>query len=212
MTTKTDEKVLCVSRYAVELAVVAGDPAAQLEYLLTQKTYRNRHTPNDDCPPVEEDNRYKQLIPYIVVVNDKGQILAYNRGWKGGEDRLKGRWAIGFGGHVNDQDADWLDGLFREIREELDVPGAISHGWVPNQDTGSSKLHGPIGFINDDSDDVGRHHLGVVYVLRADDVTPKENPKFGWYHPHDFDYHPIWDESLESWAVLALPMVRAFLK
>lgn len=208
--TMTDEKVLCVSRYAVELAVVAGDAAAQLEYLLSQKTYRNRHTPNDDGPDVEHDDRYKQLIPYIVCVNDKGQILAYNRGWKGGEDRLKGRWAIGFGGHVNDKDMSFEGGIHREICEELEGFDCIFH--VPPcdpKDNGGKDtfLYGPIGFLDDDSDDVGRHHLGVVYALRASEVTPRENPEFEWLHK---DY--VQGLTLENWAWLALPMVRAWME
>ncbi|MBU6163304.1 MAG: NUDIX domain-containing protein, partial [Myxococcales bacterium] len=202
----TDEKVLCVP--AIWVKVVLGYEGIRLDeklkLLLEHKTHRNRHTPNSNDPDVEHDDRYKQLIPYIVVVNSKGQVLAYNRGSKGGEKRLESKWAIGFGGHVNDQDESWMDGICREIEEEISDRPLIVKGL---------NFHGPIGFLDDDSDDVGRHHLGVVYVLRADGVVPREVPEFSW---ETFESLRVGAEAglirLENWARLALPMVRAWME
>lgn len=209
MTTKAYEKVLCVPASAVETMMECGFHADDtLEALLRCKTYRNRHTPNGNDPDVEHDDRWKQLIPYIVCVNSKGQILAYNRGRKGGEKRLASKWAIGFGGHVNDQDETFLLGVIREIREELQV-GPIGLFGTPCDNGGWNPLQGPIGFINDDSDDVGRHHLGVVYILRADEVVPMENPEFMWVRDAELLSEC---EVVESWARLALPMVRAWME
>lgn len=209
----TDEKVLCVTRLAVDMVLPLGWPHEKsLEFFLDEnrRHYRNRNTPNGNEPPVEKDDRWKQLIPYIVVVNKDGQILAYNRGNKGGEDRLESKWAIGFGGHVNDGDADWMAGIKRELREELDVNQPISLEKKFGGEVDWAYFHGPIGFINDDSDDVGRHHLGVVYILRADEVVPKENPEWCWVWPPDeCDEVPA---STERWSVLVMPMVRAWME
>lgn len=217
--TKPDEKVLCVSRHTVDTMLsVPGDPESRLAFLLASKTYRWRSSPNDDGPPVEEDDTYKQLIPYIVVVNSSDQILAHNRGKGGGEEKLRNKWSIGFGGHINDQDADWMAGIKRELREELDVKQPISIEKQFGGEIDWAYFSGPIGFINDDSNDVGRKHLGVVYVLRADEVTPREVREFAWA---DTTLLELWAKNghismdgaeLESWSVLALPMVREFLK
>lgn len=217
--TKTDEKVLCVDIASVR-GIVEGSWSndQKLAMLLKMKVYRNCHTPNDDGPDVEHDDRWKQMIPSIVVVNSKGQILTYNRGWKGGEDRLKGKWTCLFGGHVNNQDADWMAGVWREIREELSGADSVAYGYTAEQAPDSQILHGPVGFLNDDSDDVWRHHLGVVYVLRADEVTPRENPEFAWASVSLLE---LWEKhvhismdgaELENWAVLALPMVREWME
>lgn len=203
---ETDEKVLCVPYSLVHSVLENGWHAEDsLEVLLRfeWKEYRYRDTTNDGEPPVEQDDRWKQLIPYIVVVNKDGQILAFNRGSKGGENRLVSKWAVGFGGHVNDKDEDWMDGVHREIYEELE-----DVRFLPSGDNPAAFLHGPIGFLNDDSNDVGRKHLGVVYVLRADEVTPKENPEWCWIRP---EMTKASDIDFESWAVLALPMVRAWI-
>ena len=210
--TETDEKVLCVTReWADEVVYCEIGPSHKLDSLLNQKTYRNRKTPNDDEPCAEDDDRFKQIIPYTVVVNKDGQILAYNRGSKGGEKRLKDRWAIGFGGHSNDQDTTFQTGIIREIREELSGLDVDVLAWAhPDDGDDRGLIHGPIGFLNDNSNPVGRVHLGVVYVLRVDEVTPKENLEYSWIWPPDpCDDVPA---NTESWAVLALPMVRAWIE
>ena len=130
--TETDEKVLCVPASAVETMMECGFHADDtLEALLRCKTYRNRKTPNDNGPPAEDDERYRQLIPCIVVVNSKGQILAYNRGSKGGEKRLASKWAIGFGGYVKIEDRDWrwhigLDAEASRLLNTLYEGGTVS--------------------------------------------------------------------------------------
>lgn len=122
----------------------------------------------------ENDARYKQIIPYCVL-KYKDKYLYYVRN-KGGEKRLNSKGSIGIGGHLNSLDfivkGDWynssslkqryLNGLKREIEEELNVKCK----W-------SERI---IGLINDDSNEVGRVHLGVVHIidLESDDVTANE--------------------------------------
>lgn len=211
---ETDEKVLCVGRELVSGVLDADAPDAdKLATLLAGKVYRNRHTPNDDGPDVEHDDRWKQLIPGIVVVNSKGQILTYNRGWNGGEDRLKGKWTCLFGGHVNNEDTTFQTGIMREIREELSGLDVDVLAWAhPDDDDDRGLIHGPIGFIDDNSDDVGRHHLGVVYVLRADEVVPRENPEFEWRTTEEIDCTDRIIAHCENWARLALPIVRKWME
>lgn len=198
--TKCDEAVLCVPTPHVKS--VLENPYTdddKLLALLNFSTHIRRGETDGTDDGCEVDPNWKQLIPYIVCVNKDGQILAYNRGSKGGEQRLASRWAIGFGGHINDQDESFAWGIWREIREELT---GVTAG------VDAVLLHGPIGFLNDDSDAVGRVHLGVVYILRADEVVPRENPEFAWTDRPDLTV----SGTLENWARLALPMVRKWME
>ena len=72
----TDERVLCVPSAFWNFIADAGySHSDRLGALLAQATYRNRKTPNDDGPPAEEDERWVQLIPYVLVFDERGQIL-----------------------------------------------------------------------------------------------------------------------------------------
>jgi len=109
----------------------------------------------------ENDPSHKQIIPYCVFCHE-GKILRYFRGGKSGEKRLVDKGSIGIGGHINDTD----EGLFafddaayeaavqREIAEELRLEGGF-------------RQH-PVGLINDDSNEVGRVHLGVVHLVELE--------------------------------------------
>lgn len=104
-------------------------------------------------PEAEQDPGFKQIIPYVAVVR-RGEVFATTRLNKGGEARLHGKMSLGVGGHMNevDREGDWLmHCLRREIDEEiaLDDFGTLT----------------PRGLINDDSNEVGRVHLGFFFTL-----------------------------------------------
>jgi predicted NUDIX family phosphoesterase len=110
--------------------------------------------PRDEA---ETDNRFKQLIPYVFFSSpqEPGKILTYRRDG-GGETRLDQNRSIGFGGHIEKEDigngrAPYDSGLFREISEELTEEVALSATFFLE------------GFINDDSNEVGKVHIGVVH-------------------------------------------------
>lgn len=76
---------------------------------------------------VEDDPSINQVIPYVVIRSSTGRVLVYNRGDKGGEERLVDKWSIGIGGHINKEDGEEdifepqliFNAASREIREEL---------------------------------------------------------------------------------------------
>jgi predicted NUDIX family phosphoesterase len=118
---------------------------------------------------VEDDPGYKQIIPYVVFRSGDA-VFCYTRGKSQGEARLHRLRSLGVGGHVAEDDADGratLDAyeiaLSRELDEEVDIRSA-----------GSIRR---VGLINDDSNPVGRVHLGVVhlYDLQAPAVAPRED-------------------------------------
>jgi len=119
--------------------------------------------------PAETDPSLKQIIPYVLLVHE-GRVLHYVRGKKAGEQRLVAKGSIGIGGHVNDHDeglfaldcAAYEAGVRREVGEELKV--------------GASYTDHAVALLNDDSNEVGRVHLGVVHVfhLSSEDVQKGE--------------------------------------
>jgi len=106
----------------------------------------------------EHDTRYKQLIPYVLVIcNDR--ILRYRRGKGGEETRLHGLYSVGIGGHISDEDhglfsssAGYHDGMRREVREEVEV---------------DELKESTVAVINDDSTEVGQVHFGVVHIMQV---------------------------------------------
>ena len=117
----------------------------------------------------EDDPSHKQIIPYAIFKHGD-KFLRYLRGKKSGEQRLASKSSIGIGGHINQDDFNssslekdtYLTGIEREINEEL----------IINCDYNNL----PIALINDDSNDVGQVHLGVVHLfdLESDQVEAGE--------------------------------------
>ncbi|MDB6154061.1 MAG: hypothetical protein JWL90_2514 [Chthoniobacteraceae bacterium] len=111
--------------------------------------------------PAEADAALKQIIPYAILVHE-GKVLHYVRGKKAGEQRLVSKGSIGIGGHMNDHDEDLfaldLDaynaGVQREVGEELRL--------------GTAYTNRAAALLNDDSNEVGRVHLGVVHVFQLE--------------------------------------------
>ncbi len=115
----------------------------------------------------ETDATMKQVIPYCVVARG-GDVFLTRRTNKGGDARLFGKRSIGVGGHVNPVDGAAVVGadvlgpaLRREVEEELAIDGP----WTVRA----------VGFLNDDSTDVGSVHFGLVHVVRVEgDVRVRE--------------------------------------
>jgi predicted NUDIX family phosphoesterase len=104
---------------------------------------------------VEEDPALKQIIPYVLVRSGTRYML-FQRAQGGREDRLRGLYSIGVGGHVAREDVQDGDdvvaaGLRRELGEELVMGGP----W-------SARL---VGVLNDDDNAVGAVHFGLVHIV-----------------------------------------------
>jgi predicted NUDIX family phosphoesterase len=119
----------------------------------------------------ETDPTHKQIIPYSLF-HHQGRLLHYVRGKKSGEQRLASKGSLGIGGHINTEDAaaaslvrsTYENGVEREVNEELKL--------------GCSYTQRIVGLLNDDSNEVGQVHLGVVHVfdLASMEVQPNEAP------------------------------------
>ncbi len=146
----------------------------------------------------EEDPRFKQIIPYVLLVHN-GRVLHYVRGKKAGEKRLVAKGSIGIGGHMNNEDEDlftwdmdaYMDGVRREVTEEL------------NLETGFKNRIAAL--LNDDSNEVGKVHLGVVHVfdLENDKVSKREAMITGLALLNREELLARWD-NLETWSQICV--------
>jgi predicted NUDIX family phosphoesterase len=114
----------------------------------------------------ESNPAYKQLIPYALL-QFKDTIFVYRRGKLLAEKRLLGSFSLGVGGHISVTDpglfgTTYEDGLKREINEEVNIESRYTQRIV--------------ALLNDDSNDVGQVHFGVVHTLTLEKplVKPKE--------------------------------------
>ncbi len=116
------------------------------------------HTSYRPRGEMETDPGFKQLIPYCVFrYDDNGttNIFQYTRGKGQGESRLHAKSSIGIGGHISTLDIGNTDPYAKGMQRELDEEVIID---TPYQES-------CIGLINDDSNEVGQVHLGVVHVF-----------------------------------------------
>ncbi len=144
---------------------------------------------------VEEDERYRQPIPYAVLVYG-GKVWRMQRKPKGGEKRLVGRQSIGVGGHVNPEDLcrepiTWA--LYRELFEEAGV---------------RAKKVRRLGLILTDATPVERVHVGVLYL-----VEPDKEPAVREAEKLSGELVPLAQveaeaERLEGWSRVALEALR----
>lgn len=138
----------------------------------------------------EYDLSVKQIIPYAMISNESKYLLL-RRTTKQSETRLHNKYSLGIGGHINPIDNTdnniLLKGLKRELSEEIKI-----------------EKHGDIiltGIINDDTSDVGKHHLGIFYTIES------KSPKFEILEKDKMEGNWVTIEallriytSLESWS------------
>lgn len=103
-----------------------------------------------DRPTAEQSPQYKQIIPYVLIRRG-GSWFLLQRTQKQTEARLHHKLSLGIGGHINPDTPDLIDGLQKELDEEVGIGGDYELSFV--------------GILNDDSTEVGSVHLGAVFVL-----------------------------------------------
>ena len=148
---------------------------------------------------MEEDPSFKQLIPYCIFqhVDDAGNVsvFQYTRGKGQGESRLHSKRSVGIGGHVSTLDAGesspYDEGMRRELEEEISINTPYTQRLV--------------GLINDDENEVGKVHLGVVHLFTVEtqDISPNEEDIC------DTGFRPVNEmleniEGFETWSSICL--------
>ena len=119
-------------------------------------------------PQAEKDPGHKQIIPYVLLAHGD-RVLFYVRGKKAGEQRLVAKGSIGIGGHMNESDeslfaldeAAYRAGVEREVAEEIKIETKFEDRVV--------------ALLNDDCNEVGQVHLGIVHVFRLAEPKVRKN-------------------------------------
>lgn len=171
---------------------------------------------------------HKQLLPYVFVtkVDSEGNrwYMVYQRAKGIGESRLLGKHSIGFGGHVDIDDVQTssdgvvnIGGLIgvnavRELMEELSIYDVSPDGTETKVSDHANKLdifeemidcsvfH---GLINDNSDHVGRDHLGIVISVELPagtnvHINESELLESGWFTMESLKNHS--EFVFENWS------------
>ena len=151
----------------------------------------------------EQDISYKQLIPYVLFYHH-GCFFSYRRGKKLSEERLKGNYSIGVGGHISRKDenmfvSEYKEAMYREVNEEVKIESDYNDY--------------AIALINDDSNDVGKVHFGIVHLfdLKTPKVKKKEQsinePKFVSIQDLNGNY-----DNYENWSKICISNIDEIVK
>jgi predicted NUDIX family phosphoesterase len=194
---KQDELVLVVPRALFDsLGAFQGlnfDVGRYLPAFLSREN--NSFMPRSKA---ETDPSFKQIIPYALLVHG-GKVFHYVRGKKAGEQRLVAKGSVGIGGHINDGDehlfamdeAAYRAAVEREVAEEVHVGCGFEDRMV--------------ALLNDDSNEVGQVHLGVVHVfhLVSDAVRKREAmiTEAGFLTPEELRARR---DSMETWSQICV--------
>ncbi len=189
-----EHTILCLARAALPTAWLPEEGAVPVTWQrLLSELEGKRPWRWLERARAEDDPRWKQPIPYVLVSDPWGRLAAYRRA--GGEARLHGRWSLGIGGHVErlDEGDDLAETLLacahREVQEELQLlPLAMQF----------------LGIVNEEKTPVGCVHWGLVFLAQTTETTD-----------HSLDLGPVhWVRPgaaslpLERWSRLALTLLQ----
>jgi predicted NUDIX family phosphoesterase len=164
---------------------------------------------------MEQDPTFKQLIPYVVfrflAADGQHQYFHYTRGSGQGERRLHAKKSVGVGGHISLEDTQhpdaYLAGMRRELNEEVYFGGVVnaSEREAHARSSQTNSLGRIIGLINDDSNEVGRVHLGVVHLVDLAEplVRAREKDLLDARFSSPPDLEAMF-EQFETWSQIAL--------
>lgn len=191
-----DEQILVVKRDILFSAshapdgLVCADLGSALACIAQHKEFLPRAL-------MENDPTYKQVIPYLVFIH-QNMFFMMQRTDVASEVRLRNKFSLGIGGHIRREDMK-NDSIFawaeREFHEEVDYAGNL-------------KIE-PLGLLNDDSNEVGRVHVGLVLLLHGDsaDIKVKSELKSG--RLVSFQECLEHEAAMENWSKIIIEHFRA---
>jgi len=145
---------------------------------------------------MEIDPMYKQIIPYLIFEYNERYFLMQRKA-DASEARLRSKLTLGIGGHIRQEDmqeGQLFSWALREFHEEVDYKGNVTVK--------------PLGIINDDSNDVGKVHIGFVFLLKGDspDICVKSELKNGQLVSYD-DCLRL-KEDMETWSQFVVDFLQ----
>lgn len=169
-------------------------------------TIKSNYKYHERGETLENDESIKQVIPYICVINPiERKIFAYRRspGKNYQEKRLRDKWSFGVGGHIDREDVgDHITGALREMSEE-----------IKTRDNPEPRI---VGYINDDSDSVGRVHFAILaiaetkYEVEKGDDEMAEGRLMTIGEMENLLANP--ELGFDNWTRLAWPFIRNYIQ
>jgi len=154
---------------------------------------------------MEHDTQLKQIIPYIIIINSRAKkIFAYRRApdQRYDEARLRNRWSIGIGGHIEktDDKNPIESGMMRELKEEVKM-----------KTYPKPKI---IGFLNYDKG-VEEFHFAALTLVDTDQPVEKGDDEMvdcRFYSVEEFEsLISKAGNELEKWSQIAWPVIKKYL-
>jgi predicted NUDIX family phosphoesterase len=151
---------------------------------------------------IETNPEYKQLIPYAIL-HCGSDVFVYRRGKLMAEKRLHGNYSLGVGGHISISDptlfgTTYSEGLKREVNEEVAIESQYTQKVA--------------ALLNDDSNDVGKVHFGVIHTFALEKplVRPKEKSinETRFFKPGELQKEI---EGFENWSKICIEHIDKLL-
>lgn len=156
---------------------------------------------------LENDISLQQIIPYVIITNPKTKkIFAYKRANNDNysEKRLRNKWSIGVGGHIErvDNKNPIQEGMMRELKEEL----KIDNYPIP-------KI---IGYVNDDSGSVESVHFGIIALAKTSEDVKQGDDEMAHSSFYTIDEFEALisnrENELEGWSKIVWPVIKEYLR
>lgn len=179
--------VLCISREYIE--TMDSNNFSILDIPFEEAQFINRKYVDDLNPLLGFS--FPQLIPTIVIKNERGEYLTYER--VGSEQRLHNLMSLSIGGHVDLTDLSYpvvADLLCTAVQREIDEELGVQIHVQPDMFT---------HLINLPVDEVSKVHVGLVAVISmfSGDVTETDEiPEVVWQTKEQLESNLY---SFEAW-------------
>jgi predicted NUDIX family phosphoesterase len=160
-------------------------------------------------PALEKNPVFKQLIPYIIVVNPQNKTVFGYKRFKNipgviHETRLHNKFSIGLGGHIDKSETKDLiqDSMMREFQEEVKMD--------------NYPMPKIIGFINSEATEVDQMHFAMAAIAETTEpIGKRENEEVveeKFYTLAEIDAVML-DASIQmdTWTRVVWPAVKDYL-
>ena len=173
---KPEERVMVVSRSDMfSLGIWHGLKTEDVNKYINIISKKHRFIPRSEA---ENNPSWQQIIPYLIFENS-GKYFVMQRRGDHSDKRLANKFSIGIGGHINLKDVKGSKGdkgvkgvsimhwASREFEEEVDYAGKYK-----------AEI---LGLINDDTNDVGLVHVGLVIKIlgESNNISIRDEHKLG---------------------------------
>ena len=197
-----DENILVVKRqdlfcaegeYSAWQGLKTVDFGAYLNTIAEKKEYNPRSK-------MEADENYKQIIPYLIFQFEDKYFLMQRQA-KASEKRLQSKYSLGIGGHIREEDvasSDVVAWSKREFEEEVNYSGSYTVE--------------PLGILNDDSNSVGKVHVGFVLILKGDSSKISVNSELKSGELLTLEECEKFYDHMESWTQIAFNFIKSMNK